>query len=218
MQYNINELITEIKIALDLNKSTISLLEERDIETLSLEEIIESKIAPAARIVENSAPLHLLGPGKSFDNSIGWDTVPGIGSGHIHLPDDFLRLVSFQMSDWKMPVSVAITEDNPLYAMQKSNFPGIRGSVQKPIVAITTQPIGQVLEFYSCSGGDNVYIKKARYIPIPKIEGSANDRFIDISEKLVSAVIFYSAYMVAMTIGEKELAETLLIQSNELIK
>ena len=214
MVYEVRDIMQDIRIALDQNMTSTQLIDTGDIDTLSLDEIIESKIADAARIVESVAPIHLLDGGKDFSNSVGWNGQVGLGSGFIHLPDDFLRLVSFQMSDWSRAISIAISEDHPLYARQSSRFAGIRGCPQNPVVAITTQPIGQVLEFYSCTAGDKVYVKRARYIPIPKIEEGC----IELCHKLKPAIVYYAAYLVALSIGQADLATTMLNISNELQK
>lgn len=214
MIYEVNGLKREIRIALDQNMVSTQLLDAGDIDTLAMEDIIESKIADAARIVESKAPSQLLDGGKPFADSIGWKSRVGYGVGYVSLPDDFMRLVTFQMSDWNRAVTVAISEDDPVYEQQQSRYPGVRGNPQKPIVAITTQPIGQVLEFYSCTGGANVYVKRARYIPIPKIENGE----IDLCEKLKSAVVYYTAYLVALSTGQGELAVSMSNIANELMK
>lgn len=212
MTYKITDLKREIRIALDQNMVSDQLLAVDDIDTLSLEDIIESKIIDAARVVESNAPSYLLDGGKAFAQSIGWKSRIGIGSGYTHLPDDFLRLISFQMSDWSYAVTVAITETDPLYALQSSRYPGIRGCPQKPVVAITTQPIGQVLEFYSCTGGSGVYVKRARYIPIRQIRNGD----IELCEKLKPAIVYYAAYLTALSINQTDLATVLLNTCNEL--
>lgn len=214
MIYKVNDLKREIRIALDQNMVSDQLLAIDDIDTLSLEDIIESKITDAARIVESSAPGYLLDSGRAFATSIGWNSHVGIGSGRINLPDDFLRLISFQMSDWSKAVTTAISEDDPLYERQLSRYPGIRGCPQKPVVAITLQPIGLVLEFYSCTGGEKVFVKRARYIPIPKIM----DGEIELCEKLKPAIIYHAAYLTAISTGQTDLAANLLSISNELQK
>lgn len=214
MVYKVDELKQEIKIALDQNKTSALLLEAGDIDTLSLDEVVESKIVDAVRIIETQAPVYLLDHGKPFGESIGWKGQAGYGAGYVLLPDDFMRLVSFQMSDWSRQVSVAITEDDPLYAQQQSRYPGVRGCPQKPVVAITNQPVGHYLEFYSCTGGESVSVKRAQYIPMPRIE---NGR-IEICEKLKSAVVAYAAYLAAQSLQEAEWAERLLNIAKELIK
>lgn len=213
MKYNIEDIKKDVRIAMDENSSNAALAGLEDVDTLMLDEIIGSKVADAARIVEANAPHYLLDSGKPFGESIGWDSEPGFGSGHIHLPDDFMRLVTFQMSDWRRAVVDPITEDDPLYAQQISRFPGIRGNPQRPVVAIVQQPIGLVLEFYSCTGGENVYVKKARYIPVPKVR----DGEIEICEKLRPSVVYYTAHMAALTIGHDNLAQSLLVAAQNLM-
>lgn len=214
MQYSVSELKEDIRIVLDQNMTSEQLFQTGDIDTLSLEEIIESKIVDAARLVEGTAPLHLLDGGKHFGDSVDWDSAHGYGSGRILLPDDFMRLVSFMMSDWDYPVSVAITEDDPEYAMQRSRYPGIKGNPQRPVVAITTQPAGQVLEFYSCTAGDSVYVRRAQYLPIPAIV----DGSIDLCEKLRRAIVYRAANLVASVIGQTDVAAALLNTCNELMQ
>lgn len=215
MTYHVPDLIEEIKIALDQNVSSQTLVTEGDIDTLTLDELIRSKIEPAARIVETQAPRHLLDSGRAFGGTIGWRGEVGKGSGVIHLPDDFMRLVTFKMSDWERPVVEAIDETDPRYELQGSRYGGIRGNVQKPVVVITQQPVGQVLEFYSCISGSSVTLSRARYIPYPKI---GTDNGIEICEKLKKAVVHYAAYMVAITTGESELAAALQSMVTELMK
>jgi hypothetical protein len=189
------------------------LLSTGDIDTLSLDDIIESKIEDAARLVMRDAPLHLLDGGISFGESIHWFSREGIGGGYIALPEDFLRLVSFQMSDWSYPVTTAITEDHPMYPLQSSRFAGVRGNPQKPVVAIIAEfPL--LLEFYSCEAGAGTSIKRAKYLPMPKIENG----YIKICEKLRPATIYYIAYLTALTIGNGDLAAVMLNTSKELMQ
>lgn len=199
-------------MALDENVDSSALSGLGDVDTLKLDEIIESKVVAAARIIETNAPAHLLDSGRAFGESIGWDGQPGYGAGYIHLPDDFMRLVCFQMSDWDYAVTVALAEDSPLYQMQRSRFAGVRGNPQKPVVAITSQPIGLVLEFFSCYSGENAFIKKARYIPIPRVRNGK----IDLCEKLKPAVVYHTAYLSALSLGEGDAAAALLNTAREL--
>ena len=207
MTYSVTDLVGEIRIALDQNMNSEALTELNDIDTLSLDELIKSKVEDAARMVVMLAPAVLLGSGKAFGDTIGWDMQAGYGSGHIVLPDDFLRLIVFQMSDWSMPVTVAIDETSPLYSRQKSRYAGVRGNPQRPVVAIVQQPIGNVLEFYSCEQGEHVYIKMARYAPIPKRYTLDEEEVIDLPDKLVRPVVYYAAYLVAVAQQQTEQAK-----------
>lgn len=206
-----NDLCREVRVVLDKNATSDALIALDDIDTLSVEEIIRSKIEEGARIVENNAPHHLLDSGRAFGESIWWEEQKGIGMGSIHLPDDFLRLVSFRMSDWAKSVTEVITEDDDEYAVQRSRY-GVRGNPQRPVVAIVQEPIGLVLEFYTCTAGEDAYVRYARYIPIPKIRNNE----IEICEKLKPAVIYYIGYLTALTLGDAQTASILQSVGNRL--
>ena len=210
-------MLREIRIALDQNMSSATLAEIGDVDTLSLDELIDSKVEDAARLVVMAAPAVLLGSGKAFGDTIGWDMAAGYGSGHIVLPDDFLRLIVFQMSDWSMPVTVAIDETSPLYSRQKSRYAGVRGNPQRPVVAIVQQPIGNVLEFYSCEAGEHVYIKMARYVPLPKKYTLDDEEVIDLPEKLIRPVAYYAAYLVALATMQTDQAKNCRAVCEELL-
>jgi hypothetical protein len=214
MNFEVENIKQEVKIALDQNMSSEQLLDISDIDTLTFDQIIESKIADAARVVLLNAPNHLLDGGSSFGQSISWFSREGLSGGYIVLPNDFLRLVSFQMSDWTRAVTTPISENDPLYELQSSRFPGIRGCPQNPIVALCSQSIGLVLEFYSCTAGAGVTVKKATYIPIPKIISG----YISFSEKLKPAIIYYTAYLTALSVGQADLAAVMLNTSKELMQ
>ena len=211
----IDDLKRDTRIAMDENAISGALLNDADLDTLKLDEIILSRIPVAARIVETIAPIQLLGWGDSFStDSIAWKGQPGYGSGSIILPDDFLRLLSFQMSDWDRPVSFTISETDSAYNMQHSRFSGIKGNPQKPVVAIANRAGGMVLEFYSCSAGAGVQVVQARYIPIPRIK----DDTIEFPEKIRSAVVYYTAYLTAKILNQQDAAAHLLETVGQLLQ
>ena len=214
MDYPVEQLVREAKVAIDENVSSIDLENINDLDTLTFNEIIHSKVEDAARLVEGSAAHQLLDAGKAFGGAIYWQSdVPGYGSGHVNLPDDFMRLISFEMSDWDYPVTVAITEDNPIYPMQASRYGGVRGNPQRPVVAITHGATGMQLEFYSCEKGPSAHIKLARYLAFPKVSGNG---YIDLCPKLKRAVVYRMASLASAVVGHSELSELLLQTSNEL--
>lgn len=209
MRYEISRILSDVRIALDQNKPSEGLIS--DIDTLSINDIIEGKIVDAVIAVERSAPVHLLGTGEPFGTSVAWNSSVGYGSGHIVLPSDFMRLIVFQMSDWSRGVSHAISNTDPLYNVQQSKFAGVRGCPEKPVVAIVPGNVGLLLEFYSCMAGERVCVKSARYLPLPII----TDGSVEICEKCYQAVIYYCAYLVCSTYGEHDLATTMLNASKQ---
>lgn len=202
MIYKLAEIAREVRIAIDQNMTSEQLIATGDIETLSLEEIIRSKIVEAVRRVETAAPVHFLEEGHDFGDAVYW---ADLESGWVLLPDDFMRLIAFRMSDWERTVYAAISVDDPLYAKQSSRYKGIRGNVQKPVCAIVNRAEGKALEFYSCNS-EEAYVSRASYLPYPHID---EDDGIDISEKCFTAVIYTVAALVLTTYGEAEKASAL---------
>lgn len=202
MIYQITEIARDVRVALDQNNTSEQLLAVGDIDTLSLDEIIISKLEEAVRRVETAAPVYLLEEGHEFGDAIYRGT---LGSGWILLPDDFMRLISFRMSDWERTVYTAISVDDPLYAKQSSRFKGIRGNVQKPVCAIVNRPEGKALEYYSCNS-DDAYVAQALYLPYPHID---EDGGIDICERCYRGVVYMAASLVLTTYGEGEKASRL---------
>jgi len=87
----------------------------------------------------------------------------GDGTGFIQLPDDFIRLVTFKMAEWKIAVTIPITEDNPKYNLQKNTY--LRGKPNKPIAVLRNifdSTSKKILEYYSVSTDHT--IERAMYI------------------------------------------------------
>lgn len=202
MIYKLADIVREVRIAIDQNMTGEQLIATGDVETLSLEEIIRSKIVEAVRRVETAAPVHLLEAGHNFGDAVYW---ADLESGWVLLPEDFMRLTAFRMSDWERTVYAAISADDPLYAKQSSRYKGIRGNVQKPVCAIVNRAEGKALEFYSCKSKE-AYVSHASYLPYPRIDEYEG---IDISERCFTAVIYTAAALVLTTYGETEKASAL---------
>lgn len=199
-----------VRVAVDMNHSSTSLLVDDDIDTESFDEIIYAKLVDAVRVVEQEAPLHLLEQGHQFGgDNVNWTEN---GKGWLVLPDDFMRLVVFKMSDWKLSVSDAISQDDPLYLRQFSKWKGISGNPEKPVVAIVNRAEGTVLEFFSCND-DTATIEQAVYVPYPKID---IDGGIDVSEKCYRAAIYRAASFALASIGD-QLSTTMLELSKSLL-
>lgn len=157
----------DVRVAIDMNRGDEPLFVEGDTDTLTLDEIIMAKLADAVRLVEMEAPATMLESGHDFGDNIfiGED-----GKGFVILPEDFMRLISFRMSDWKRTVFEAISETDPQYALQSSKWEGICGNPEKPVCAIVRRSEGKVLEFYS-SRDNRAIVTQATYVPTPRIDG-----------------------------------------------
>lgn len=94
-------------------------------------EFIETFLDSAAEKILLTVPLHTIPP-DDFSNQN--QNARSDGSGYIALPSDFLRLSSFQMAEWDRPVIKAISQEHPLYNLQKNNV--TRGKPSKPVAVI----------------------------------------------------------------------------------
>lgn len=211
MVYRVPELARDVRIAIDENKTSEALLAEEDIDTLSLNDIIHSKIAEAARKVVSMAPLLLVDGGVPFGDAVYWR---GEGSGWILLPEDFLRLLLFKMSDWERPVYEAITAADARYGQQFSRYKGLRGTSQKPVVAIVSRAEGRALEFFS-SKDETATVEQALYLPLPRVD---KDGGIEIPERCYDGVVYETASLVLATLGQRELSAIMAELSKETMR
>lgn len=198
--YPLDKIAKDVRIALDQNMSSDALTEIGDVDTLALNDIIKSKIVEAVKRVHSEAPAYLLDGGYSFADNIYWNKDGRTGSGWILLPENFMRLVVFQMNDWALPVFHAMTADDAEYALQSSRFPGIRGTSQKPACAVSIRPEGRVLEFFS-SKSEKARISRAVYIPYPRVDHLGK---IEICRRCYDAVVYILGALVVTTFGDAD--------------
>ena len=192
----------DVRICLDQNMTSEQLLQDDDVDTLALDDIVRSKILEAVVRVHTNAPTYLLEQGHNFGDAVYWGDLE---SGWVLLPQDFMRLIVFEMSDWEAAVYTAISTTDPEYELQRQRIKALRGTAQKPACAIATRPEGRVLEFYSCKSED-AYVRRAQYLPYPKID---KDEGIDICERCYTGVIYAAASLVLLTLGEAEKSSAL---------
>ena len=124
MSYTRDEIKDIVKHKLD----EVSQFDEYQIDSVAF---IEEFLDAAAEKILLTAPLHMIPPG---DFSAQNQNARSDGTGYIALPSDFLRLSSFQMTEWDRPVIKAIGTEHPAYNLQKNNV--TRGKPSKPICVI----------------------------------------------------------------------------------
>lgn len=211
MTYQVADILKDVRVALDQDMASAQLLTLADADTLSLDDIIVSKICEGVRQVHMEAPVdmlelgHNIGDGDEGGPAIHWGELQ---SGWIDLPDDFMRLMVFEMSDWERPVYNAIVATDPAYGRLRSRIKALRGTPQKPVCAIGIRPAGRVLEFYSCKNTDATVVR-AVYMPEPEIK----DDGICISRRCYRSAINNIAGLVLVTLGDREKAESFFQQS-----
>lgn len=201
MIYKTENIARDVRVVLDRNHVSTPLAGFSDADTLDVDEIIRSCMVLAVRNVHTAAPVYLLEHGHNIGDEIYWN---GDGSGWLLLPADFMRLVSFRMSDWSRTLYEAITPDDASYALQRSRWRGLRGTPSRPVCALCVRPEGKVLEFYSCASED-AFVDGGVYIPYPTIDNGG----IDISERCYEAAVYECASLVATTLGDPTTAATL---------
>lgn len=209
--YRMSGLQKAVRKVLDRNMESAQLITDEDVDTLAQDDIIRVSIPRAARNVVLVAPADFLEHGHDIGDDIYWNADGK--TGWILLPNDFLRLLVFEMSDWERPVYEPITPDDPLYAQQKSRWGGIRGNTEKPVCALCLRPEGKVLEFYSCKD-DEAYMTRGVYIPYPKVDGAGG---IDLPERCHDAVVYEAASLVAGILGDTTQAAVMRAESRRLL-
>lgn len=211
MVYKIVDIVRDVRIAIDENKTGEQLIADEDIETLSVEELIRSKVADAVRAVVNEAPFHLLDGGLPFGEDVYWR---GNGCGWTLLPDDFMRLVVFKMSDWERPVHEPVTASDPRYLLQFSRYRGLRGNPQKPVAAVVSRAEGFALEFFSCRS-ESATVEQAVYYPEPRVD---QDGGIDIPWRCYRPVVYMTGALVLATLGQVDMSTVMTEQSRQFLK
>lgn len=203
MVYEVKDILRDVRIAIDENKTNEQLIADEDIDTLMLDDIITSKVIDGVKRVHSEAPVYLLDGGYNFGDGIYWGEME---SGWCLLPDDFMRLVVFQMDDWERAVYHAISEDDKEYQLQSSRFKGVRGTAQRPVCAVAIRPEGRALEFYSCKSTD-AKVKRAVYLPYPRID---EDNGVEICERCYQSVVYMIASLALFTCESAEQGKLLL--------
>lgn len=188
MIYTIDTITRKLQAASGRGPSPAPLIDCRDPDIVDLHQIVEAHIEQAVADEYAETPTaRLTDVQRDFsDCGIFWHAaVAGHYSGHILLPDDFMRLVTLQMSDWTRAVYTAIDTTSAYYEPTQSRFAGISGNPERPTAAIVSMPEGQAVEFHSCLSAKATIIK-ASYIPTPRLDPNEG---IDIAEGCIYGVI-----------------------------
>lgn len=213
MVFQVKNIVRDVRLVIDQNRTDTPLLASAEPNTLMLDELIESNITKAVDRVHSIAPYHLLEQGHNFEgmsDAIYWGDLE---SGWVLLPPDFMRLVIFRMSDWERPVYNVLSADDKLYKRMRSRVKAVRGTAQRPVCVVTQRPEGRALEFYSCKS-EEATIAQAVYIPYSKIDNYGG---VDISEKCYDAVTRMAAGLVCLALNEGERGASMLEMAKALL-
>lgn len=263
MQYPVADIVEQVKILLDQNQLENSIIAQED-NTLELDAIIRQKILHAARLLLETSDVSVIDGKTCFIKKYDDDGQPAnpdwpdpepegkiidlyedttstygdLSAWVLSMPDDYLRLLSLKMSDWKRAVHSTIPYESAEYSQLRSGFIGITGNPERPAVAETKRGMDHVhisessainpggtewslenvkwLEIYTSATGDVVDF---RYCPIPAyedintaIEGATPNyvEFLDFPEKLYRHLLYQTGSFVAATYKDTALAQLLM--------
>ena len=159
------ELIKRVRIALGLSEG--SHMDTRGRDIVNIDDVIVSVLPRAADDTALQAPHHALADiaADMREADIFWDHIsPGHCYGHIILPHDFLRLVTFAMSGWISPVTEITPAEDLRHTLAYCSVPALQGTPGRPQCLTGVRHGAAVLEFRSCADTES-FITEARYIP-----------------------------------------------------
>lgn len=199
MNYDLDEIVRDVRVALDENEEINQILD--DSTTLTLDDIIRQKILHAVRYVLDRAPLWKIDNAVSLCSAFdGYRRMnnPDYVCGVIELPEDFIRLKALKTVNGNLPVTEVSGET--LYMQQKSPVP-VFGTPSAPLCFLT-EGSARELEYYSIYVGDSETpdekIEYATYIAEPTVI----DGVIDIPQRLYNEILYMAASMTAVTIKD----------------
>lgn len=141
---------------------------------------IDTFLDQAAKIIIKVVPTRALGAGIDIKAHEDFEVDVIDGVGFVTLPPHFQRLVAFQASDWKLPVTTALYSDSPQYLQQSNEI--LRGTPYRPIVFILNG--GENLEFYTSKASHTSYIdyiKVFRGIIMDIVDDTYPEGLVDIT-------------------------------------
>ena len=263
MLYPTADIIADVKVTLDQNQTENQIIAQED-NTLELGEIIHQKILHAARHLLETSDVSMIDGKTCFIKKLDGDGQPAnpdwpdpepdgqilqlyedgettygdLSVWVMEMPDDYLRLLSLRMSDWKRGVHATILYESAEYSQLRSGFIGITGNPERPAVAEVKRSIDHVhisessvinpggtewslesvrwFEIYTSATGD---ILDFRYCAIPAYEQINTAiagttpvyvEFLDFPEKLYRMLVYQTASLVAATYKDTAMAQTLM--------
>lgn len=216
MDYAVEDIIAEVLTTMDRQVESTALLSSG--VSLSVRDVVRKHMLDAAWQMTMEAPARML-EGKTFGISASWESAIGIGIGAVDLPDDFLRLLAFRMSDWTHAVYHIVEPDSSEWQMVSTSLLlGVRGNGSRPLCTITHWATGRKLEFCGCSSGAEVSVSVAVYAAKPIITTISNEEKISVSADIKRAVVFRCAALSCTTIGETATATNFFELSKKMIQ
>lgn len=199
--YVVSTLVKEVKVILDRNQESAALVPD-DSDTLSQGELIQSRIVDAAKLILTDAPSERVEGAILTDGKVRWQSSHGAYVGKVQLPSDLIRILSVRVSDWIRPGKL-ISEEDDEYKLQSCRF-GLRGNVERPVAAIVHIGGERYMELYTSNTNDATL--DLSYVKLPDISNG----MIGLPQGLKDAIVYMTAYLVCVSLGDSSTAEGLL--------
>ena len=208
MRIPVSDIVHQVRIILDQNQAENSIIMDED-NSLELDEVIRQKALHAARLLLETSDVTTIDTGKPLDGEL--EEMDGVGSlsvWKLACPDDWLRLLTLKMTDWRRATHATIAEETAEYSQLRSGFIGITGNPERPAVAeCVGSDDSRWLEIYTSETGE---IEKARYCPIPVPVNEGGVVVLYFPEKLYRHLLYQTASYVAATYKDSGLAQLLM--------
>lgn len=168
------ELIDRVRILIDeISSGTLPIVSVGVEENNPTDTMIDGVLDESTLEVLLNAPLIRLHPTDGSSSTITPNSTD-VKVGVIQLPNDFVRMVCLQMSDWAEPLYDIAIAGTPVANRQKN--PYLRGGVAKPVAVLSHHSNGYSLSYYSTKSSTHS-IKRLDYIAecsAEELEGSMN--------------------------------------------
>ena len=131
-----------VRTAMGLSEGSRMDVSGRDI--IGIDDVIMSVLTRAVDETAMQAPLHTVADmaADMREADLFWDHVsPGHCYGHIILPRDFMRLITFSMSGWRIPVTEFTPADDLRHDLAYCDEPGLQGTCQRPQCLLGLRPV-----------------------------------------------------------------------------
>lgn len=198
VEYAVSDLVKDVKVLLDRNQESAGLLAPSDSDTLSQAELIESKIADAARIILSEAPEDMV-EGTACTNEVTWTDSNGYYVGKMVLPADMLRILSVKAEGWNRPAEI-ISESDDAYKYQNCKY-GVRGNPERPVAAIVHTANGKSIELYTSKKQDSALA--FIYVQVPSITA---EQKISLPSVLKDSILYMAGYLTCISLGDTDTA------------
>lgn len=109
--------------------------------------------------------------------------------GYVEVPDDFIRLLEFKMTEWHRPVTVAYEAGSDMALKQYNRF--MRGGVCKPACVLSHHRSRRVIEYFSVASKHTV--ERFIYVPLCPAE--------ELPASLQDVLVWFCASRVLLVTG-----------------